>query len=258
MSLAAAKLFDMSNDTVLITGGGTGLGKRFAKILGEAGATVILTGRRIQKLEEAAQAVVGNGGSAYCVQMDVGDAEDVVRAVNDCEGISPLTVLVNNAGVSSASMLLELDEAGWDSVMNTNLKGSWLVAREVARAMEQRNNGGAIVNIASVLSSSVQKGTGAYGPSKAGLLQLTRLMAVEWSRYKIRVNAIAPGYYYTDIASSYLESDAGKELLRRIPARRLGDPSELDAAILLLASRGSSYMTGSVLTVDGGLSLSIV
>jgi len=248
----------MSADTVLITGGGTGLGRRFAEVLGEAGATVILSGRRVEKLEESAQSVSDFGGTAHCIQMDVSDPASVINGIEACNDISPITVLVNNAGTTSTGMLLDLAENDWDSVLDTNLKGAWIVAREVVRAMSLRGQGGSIVNIASVLGTSVQKGTGGYCPSKAGLLHLTRQMALEWARYQVRVNAIAPGYFFTDIAASYLESEAGKALLRRVPARRLGDPSEMDAAMLMLCSSASTYMTGSVVTVDGGLSLSIV
>jgi len=252
------KWFDMSGETVLITGGGTGLGRRFAEVLSQAGATTILSGRRVEKLEESAQAVSELGGTAHCIVMDVSSLESVVAGIERCNSISPVTVLVNNAGITSEVPLIELDEQGWDSVVDTNLKGAWMVAREVVRGMADREQGGAIVNIASVLGTSVQKGTGSYCPSKAGLLHLTRQMALEWARYRVRVNAIAPGYYYTDIAASYLESEAGKSLLKRIPARRLGEPKEMDAVLLMLCSSASSYMTGSTITVDGGLSLSIV
>jgi NAD(P)-dependent dehydrogenase (short-subunit alcohol dehydrogenase family) len=248
----------MSGETALITGGGTGLGRRFAEVLGEAGATVILSGRRLEKLEESAQSVRDHGGAAHCVCMDVSDPASVVIGIEACNAISPITVLVNNAGTTSAAALLDLDESDWDLVIDTNLKGAWLVASEVVRGMSSRTCGGAIVNIASVLGTSVQKGTGGYCPSKAGLLHLTRQMALEWARYQVRVNSIAPGYYFTDIAASYLESDSGKALLQRIPARRLGEPQEMDAALLMLCSSASSYMTGSTITIDGGLSLSIV
>jgi NAD(P)-dependent dehydrogenase (short-subunit alcohol dehydrogenase family) len=246
----------MSDDTVLITGGGTGLGRQFAQVLARAGATVILSGRRMEKLEESAQSVRDNGGRAHCVVMDVSDS--VARGVEACNQISPVNVLVNNAGTTSENVLLDLDEQSWDSVLDTNLKGAWMVGREVVRSLAARDQGGAIINIASVLGTSVQKGTGGYCPSKAGLLQLTRQMALEWARFKVRVNAISPGYYHTDIAASYLDSDAGKALLRRIPARRLGEPREMDAALLMLCSSASSYMTGSAVNVDGGLSLPIV
>ena len=251
-------LFDLSGDTVLITGGGTGLGRQFAQVVASAGATVILAGRRVEMLEESAESVKRLGGTAHCITMDVSDANSVAGAVKRCNEISPVTVLINNAGTTSESLLLELEENAWDAVLDTNLKGAWMVGREVVRSLANRGEGGAIVNIASVLGTSVQKGTGGYCPSKAGLLHLTRQMALEWAKFKVRVNAISPGYYHTDIAASYLDSDAGTELLRRIPARRLGEPREMDAALLMLCSSASSYMTGSTVTIDGGLSLAIV
>jgi 3-oxoacyl-[acyl-carrier protein] reductase len=250
--------FDMTGETVLITGGGTGLGRQFALALSGAGASVILSGRRLEKLEESAQLVADRGGVAHCVTMDVSDPDSVAAAVSRCNDISPVSVLINNAGTSSTTMLMDLSEEDWDSVIDTNLKGAWLVAREVVGAMIADERGGAIVNIASVLATSVQKGTGAYCPSKAGLVHLTRQMALEWARFQVRCNALAPGYFMTDISSYYLETEAGKALTRRIPMRRLGDPPEMDAALLLLASSASRYMTGSVVNVDGGLSLSVV
>jgi NAD(P)-dependent dehydrogenase (short-subunit alcohol dehydrogenase family) len=167
-------------------------------------------------------------------------------------------VLVNNAGVAADKSLLETSEDEWDLLMDANLKGAWLVARAAAGTMIANDTGGTIVNIASILGSAVQKRTGPYAAAKAGLLHLTRAMALEWARHGIRVNAIAPGYYRTDMAADFLDSAAGQQLRKRIPQRRLGNPEELDGAILLLASGASSYMTGSVITVDGGLSLAIV
>ncbi|MEM1153240.1 MAG: SDR family oxidoreductase [Pseudomonadota bacterium] len=253
-----ADLFDMSDETVLITGAGTGLGQRFAETLAGAGANIILSGRRLEKLEESAHAVTEKGGTAYCIPMDVSDGENVRASVAEAMKVSPVTVLVNNAGTVSGDSLVDLPEGRWDSVIDTNLKGAWLVASQLAGHLKSSKRSGAIVNIASVLGSSVQKMTGAYCASKAGLLHLTRHMALEWSEHQLRVNAIAPGYYKTDISAGYLDSAQGKAMTQRIPMRRLGECGELDAAILMLASSASSYMTGSVITVDGGLSLSII
>lgn len=251
-------LFDMRGRHVLITGGGTGLGQRFAGTLARAGAAVTLAARRVDRLEETAGAIRAAGGTAHCVPMDVTSAASVTDAFAAIAAIGPLDVLVNNAGVAADKPLLDISEDEWDLVHGANLKGAWLVAREAARAMIAGGRGGAIVNIASILGSAVQKGTGPYSAAKAGLLHLTRAMALEWARHGIRVNAIAPGYYRTDMAAGFLDSAAGQQLLKRIPQRRLGEPPELDGAILLLASGASSYMTGSVLTVDGGLSLAVV
>jgi NAD(P)-dependent dehydrogenase (short-subunit alcohol dehydrogenase family) len=251
-------VFDMSGRRVLVTGGGTGLGQRFAHTLAAAGATVILAARRADKLEQTARTIREAGGIAHCVAMDVASAASVAQAFAAIAAIGPLDVLVNNAGVAADKSLLEIGEDDWDMVMDANLKGAWLVARAAAGAMIANATGGAIVNIASILGSAVQKRTGPYSAAKAGLLQLTRAMALEWARHGIRVNAIAPGYYRTDMATEFLDSVAGQQLQQRIPQRRLGNPEELDGAILLLASGASSYMTGSVVTVDGGLSLAVV
>lgn len=256
--MAIINYLDMSGETVMITGGGTGLGKQFATILGQAGATIVLCARRVEKLEDTAEIVRRNGGAAHCIAIDVSNQVSISDAFDRLDAISPITVLINNAGTTANPMLLDLSEEEWDSVVDTNLKGAWMVARTAARQMIDQGKGGSIINIASVLGTSVQKGTGAYATSKSGLLHLTRQMALEWARYDIRVNAIAPGYYRTDMATRYLNSDEGKHLIKRIPQRRLGDPGEMDGAILMLASSASSYMTGSVVTVDGGLSLSVI
>jgi NAD(P)-dependent dehydrogenase (short-subunit alcohol dehydrogenase family) len=250
--------FDMAGETVLITGGGTGLGKQFASVLAAAGARVILCARRVDKLEETVSHIREHGGDAHAIPMDVTDGDSVAAGFKQCLDISPVTVLVNNAGLAGESMLLSMPEEEWDSVVNTNLKGAWLVARAAAQQMIDHDRSGSIINIASVLGSSVQKGTAAYAAAKSGVVHLTRAMALEWARYGIRANAIAPGYYRTDMAEGYLDSPIGAQLLKRIPQRRLGAPAEMDGAILMLASKASTYMTGSVVTVDGGLGLSIV
>ncbi len=251
-----ASLFDMSARHVMITGGGTGLGRQFALTLSAAGAHLTLAARRSENLEATAAEIRTAGGTADCVAMDVSDAASVEQAFAALG--TPLDVLINNAGAATDRMLLELEEDDWDRIMNANLKGAWLVARAAAGQMITRGNGGSIINIASILGSAVQKATAPYSAAKAGLLHLTRSMALEWARHDIRVNAIAPGYYHTDMAGGYLESGPGARMIKRIPQRRLGEPRELTGAILLLASAASSYMTGSVVTVDGGLSLAVV
>jgi NAD(P)-dependent dehydrogenase (short-subunit alcohol dehydrogenase family) len=251
-------IFDLSGKLIAITGGGTGLGRQYAMALAQRGAQVVLCARRVEKLEETAAEVRAAGGTAHCVAMDVTDGASITAAFEKIAALGELSVLINNAGSPSGPMLLNLEESLWDQVVDVNLKGAWLVARTAAQQMIKHGNGGSIINIASILGTSVQKGTGAYAAAKAGLLHLTRAMALEWSRYNIRVNAIAPGYYRTDIAADYLDSEAGQALLKRIPQRRVGNLEDLDGTIILLSSSASQYMTGSVLTVDGGLSLSIV
>lgn len=250
--------FDLDGRLAIITGGGTGLGRRFAETLAGRGARVALCARRADKLEETAEAIRAAGGEAHCVAMDVTDEASVAAAFARIDAIGIPTIVVNNAGSPSGPMLLNLESALWDQVQAVNLKGPWLVAREAVKRMAAAEQGGSVINIASILGSAVQKGTGAYAAAKAGLLHLTRAMALEWARYGVRVNAIAPGYYRTDIAADYLDSDAGQALLKRIPQRRVGDLRDLDGVMLLLASGASAYMTGSVLTVDGGLSLTVV
>ncbi len=251
-----AELFDLRGRHALVTGGGTGLGRAFAAQLAAAGAAVTLAGRRTQPLEETAAALRATGATAHTLRLDVSDAESVSAAFAALH--APPDILVNNAGFAADSMLLDVGEEDWDKVFDANLKGAWLVARAAARSMIEQGIKGSVINIASVLGSAVQKGTAPYAAAKAGLIHLTRAMALEWARHGIRVNAIAPGYYYTDMAGEYLDSDSGKAMVKRIPQRRLGDPGELGGAVLLLASDASAYMTGSVVTVDGGLSLAVI
>ena len=251
-----AELFDLRGRHALVTGGGTGLGKAFALQLSAAGASVTLAGRRMQPLEETAATIHEMGGTASALRLDVSDSASVTAAFAALQ--TPVDIVVNNAGFAADNMLLALSEEDWNAVFDANLKGAWLVAREAARLMIAQETKGSVINIASVLGSAVQKGTAPYAAAKAGLIHLTRSMALEWARYGIRVNAIAPGYYYTDMAAGYLDSDSGQAMVKRIPQRRLGDPAELGGAFLLLASDASAYMTGSVVTVDGGLSLAVI
>src|SRR3984957_13463190 len=256
--MTPAELFDMTGRTALITGGGTGLGRQFSLALAEAGATVVLAARRRAPLDEVAGTIQRRGGTAHCLVFDVADSSQVEGALSSIAHLGTIDVLVNNAGTAGGSTLLETDEETWDQVLNVNLKGAWLVARAAAKRMIAANIGGSIINVSSVLGSAVQKGTANYPAAKAALTHLTRSMAVEWARFGIRVNAIAPGYFLTDLSTAFVESDQGKAMLKRMPQRRLGDPGELSGALLLLASGASTYMTGSVVTVDGGLSFPVV
>ncbi len=253
--MTAANIFDLSGHLAVITGGGTGLGKRFAKVLSEAGASVVLCARRTDKLQETAAEINQAGGRALCVPMDVTDAAQVAAGFDAAQAFGQISILVNNAGVAGQSMLLDMHETEWDTVLDTNLKGAWLVAREAARRMIAAGTSGSIINIASILGYTAQKGTGPYAASKAGLIQMTRVMALEWAKYKIRANVIAPGYFATDMAEDFLTSETAKNMIKRIPQRRLGCPDQLDGTILLLASDASEYMTGTTIAVDGGHSL---
>ena len=251
-------IFSLEGRVVLITGGGTGLGKHFAAVLADAGACVILCARRVDKLQQAVDEIRSAGGDAFCYPMDVTDADSIANAFTQAQEHGVVDVLINNAGTVAEPSLLELDEHTWDRVQDTNLKGAWLVAKEAASRMISSTSSGSIINIASVLGTAVQKGTGPYSASKAALLHLTKNMAVEWARYGVRVNSIAPGYYATDMAEEFLDTAKGQAMIKRIPQRRLGDFDDLSGAILLLASNASAYMTGSCIVVDGGLSLPIV
>lgn len=251
----AASIFDMKGQLALVTGGGTGLGRQFALTLASAGATVIVAARRLEPLQATVTAVRDAGGTAHCVALDVADPESVRAAFRAISEIGALDVVVNNAGTANSGSMLDTDDAVWDRLMNVNVKGAWQVARAAVEQMIARNQGGSIVNVASVLGLVIQKGTANYPASKAALLHLTRAMAVEWARYGVRVNAIAPGYCRTDMSDRYLTSERGQAMVQRMPMRRLGETSELAGALLLLASGASSYMTGSMISVDGGLAI---
>jgi NAD(P)-dependent dehydrogenase (short-subunit alcohol dehydrogenase family) len=253
--MTPAQMFDMTGKLALVTGGGTGLGRQFALTLTTAGASVILGARRVEPLEDTAEAIRKHGGTAHCIAVDVADTASVQSAFKAISDIGTLDVVVNNAGSAVAGSLLDVTDQQWDRQMDVNVKGAWHVAQAAVQQMITRRCRGSIINVASVLSSAVQKGTANYPASKAALLHLTRTMAVEWARYGVRVNALAPGYFRTDMSEGYVSSDNGKAMVERMPIRRLGEPTELGGALLLLASDASSYMTGSVIAVDGGLSI---
>ena len=246
-----ATSFDLSGKVALVTGASGGLGCHFARTLAEAGARVALAARRTEQLE-ANVAEIG-ADRAIAVALDVTDPESVDRAlVEVADRLGPATIVVNNSGVTATRSALDLDPDEWDQIMDTNLKGAWLVARAAARQLIDAKLPGSIVNIASILGFRVAGHVAAYTASKAALVQLTRALALEWARHRIRVNAIAPGYVETDLNRDFFASDAGKALIARIPQRRLGRLEDLDGPLLLLASDASAYMTGSVLVVDGG------
>lgn len=248
-----ARAFDMTGKTVLVTGASSGLGRHFAGVLAGNGAAVILCARRVGELEKLAAEISSAGGAAYVVSMDVTDLASVRAAVAEAvQRAGPIDALVNNSGVAEGGPLLDQSEANWDRVLDTNLKGAWAVATEVARDMAARGQGGAILNIASITGLRQAGQLTAYATSKAALIQLTKQMALEWARHGIRVNALAPGYIETELNRDFFASEAGQSLVKRIPQRRLGQPSDLDGALLLLLSDAASYITGAVLAVDGG------
>lgn len=237
----------------MVTGASSGLGRHFAQTLAAAGARVALAARRVEPLEALAAEVRADRGEAFAVAMDVQDPESVCAAVRSLRRqAGAIDVLVNNSGVVCTKPFLLQTEEDWQSVIGTNLSGAFRVAREVARSMVEAKRGGSIINIASIAGLRVAKQLAGYIASKAGLIRLTEAMALELAAEGIRVNAIAPGYIETPLNRDFLRSTAGESLKKRIPLGRFGTPTDLDAALLLLASDASSFMTGSVLTVDGG------
>jgi len=243
----------LAGRTALITGASSGLGRGFADMLARAGAAVALAARRRDSLEEARQAIEAAGGRAIAVAMDVTNAGSVTGAIHKAaEQLGGLDILINNAGVTLTKPFLELSEAEWDQQVDTNLKGAFLVAQAAARIMREQATGGAIVNIASILGLRVAGQIAAYLTSKAGVVHLTKGMALELARHSIRVNALCPGYIETDLNRAFFASDTGSALIKRIPQRRLGQLSELEGPLLLMCSDAGSYMTGAVLAVDGG------
>lgn len=244
-----SKLFDLSGKVALVTGASSGLGVHFAKCLGKAGASLVLAARRADRLESLQAELVRQNVTAKTVELDVQSSESISAALATA---GPLDVVVNNAGISIVKPALEMPDKDWDAVVDTNLRGAWLIAQGAAKRWVAEKRPGSIVNIASILGLRTIGQVAPYNASKAGLIHLTRALAMEWARYHIRVNAICPGYIETEMNSAFWKTPGGQKLIERIPQRRIGQPEHLDGALLLLASEAGTFMTGSVLTVDGG------
>ncbi len=247
-------MFNLTNRTALITGASSGLGRHFAGVLAEAGAHVVLAARRVDRLEAVAAEIVKHGGKALPVEMDVTSEESVTGAFAEIKEAlgRPCDIVVNNSGMSREGWFTKMPEDDWNAVIETNLTGVWRVAKHGANAMTAAKVPGSIINIASITGLRTQMMSTAYCVSKAGVEHMTRNMALEMARFGVRVNAIAPGYFKTELNDSYLESEAGAQMIQRIAQRRIGEMKELSGPLLLLASDAGSYMTGSTIVVDGG------
>lgn len=233
---------------VLVTGASSGIGAHLAQFAASQGADVLLAARRIEKLRAVAEAIESHGGRATSHALDITDAD----AVEKLMATSEIDVLVNNAGIGQMSTAHGMEEDEFDQLMSTNLKGAWSLSRAAAKSWIARETNGAIVNISSILGARVASQVSIYATSKAAMNQMTKAQALEWARYGIRVNALAPGYVTTELNADFFASEPGKKLINRIPMRRLGQYHELEGPFLMLASDAGSFMTGAVIPVDGG------
>lgn len=246
-------MFEIKDQHMLVTGGSSGFGRHFARFLASNGAKVTLAARRADALASAVGEINAAGDTAQSVVLDVTLADSVDRAMEQAEStFGPIHAVINNAGITVTKPAIEQDERAWDSVVDTNLKGVWLVAQAAAKRMIANKVRGSIVNIASILGLRVAGAVAPYAVSKAGVIQMTKALALEWARYGIRINALAPGYFATELNDDFFQSEHGQALIKRVPQRRLGQLSELDGPLLLLVSNAGSFMTGSVVAVDGG------
>lgn len=253
MSEYLNSLFGLSGKVALITGGGTGIGREAAIALARSGASIAVVGRRIDKLEESVAAIKAAGGQAMATAMDVSDPASIHSGLDTIQAeLGVVDILINNAGVESGHTLAQTDEAEWDRVLGVNLVGPWRLAKELLETWSKLSRGGNIINIGSITGLAPQKGLAPYAISKAAILHMTKIMALEWARYGVRINAIAPGYYRTDMSSEFLDSPSGQKLIKNIPMRRPGELPELVGAMVYLASDASSYMSGATLVIDGG------
>lgn len=253
MSDYLTQTFGLKGKVALVVGASSGIGAQFARALALAGADVVLGARRAEKIEALAKEIADETGArTLAVSMDVTDLDTIVKAFDTVEAaFGTCTVVCNNAGLAIPNWALEDTEEDWDTTMNTNLKGMWRVAREAAKRMMAAGTGGSIINTASILGLGVGPMQTTYAISKAGVVQMTRALALEWQRFGIRVNAICPGYFKTEINQEFLESEHGQQMVKMTPARRVGKLSELEPAMLMLACDASGFTTGVALPVDG-------
>jgi NAD(P)-dependent dehydrogenase (short-subunit alcohol dehydrogenase family) len=244
--------------TALVTGASSGLGARFAKVLAAQGAQVVLASRRVDLLKELRAEIESTGGQAHVVMLDVNDVTSIKAAVAHAETeAGPIDILVNNSGVSTTQRLTDVTEEDYDYVFNTNTKGAFFMAQEVAKRMIIRAKAdpkrqARIINIASMAGLQVLSQIGVYCMSKAAAVHMTRAQALEWGRYNINTNAICPGYIDTEINHAHWATEGGQKLIQQLPRKRVGDPADLDGILLLLASDASRFINGSIMTADDG------
>jgi NAD(P)-dependent dehydrogenase (short-subunit alcohol dehydrogenase family) len=249
--------FSLQGKVALVTGASSGFGRHFASVLARAGASVVLAARRTDLIQLEADAINAAGGKAIAVTMDVTSSASIAAALDEAEqSFGVVTVVINNAGITIPKLLLDLSDDDWRNVIDTNLNGVAFVARESAQRMIAAGVGGSIVNIASILAERVQKALTSYAASKAAVVQFTKTAALELAQHNIRVNALCPGYFQTELNREWFKTKEGQALIKRIPQRRTGELDELNGPLLLLASDAGSLMTGSAVIVDGGHVLS--
>jgi 3-oxoacyl-[acyl-carrier protein] reductase len=252
--MKAAEMFSLKGRVALVTGASSGLGAQFARALADNGAAVALVARRAERLKALKDEIDGKGGKAVAIEADVTDRAAMTRAFDEAEkAFGIVTILVNNAGIAQSSKrAIEVTAEEWRKVLSVDLDAVFYNAQEAARRMLGAKQPGAIINIASVLGLGVSKGVAAYAVAKAAVVQVTKALAVELAFKGVRVNAIAPGWFVTEINDKYLTGEAGDALKRAIPMGRFGKDGDLDGALLLLASDAGSYITGATIVADGG------
>lgn len=253
---------DLSGRVALITGASSGLGTQFAHTLSKAGAAVVLGGRRIERLKDLRSEIEANGGDAHVVSLDVTDVDSIKSAVARAETeVGPIDILINNSGISTTERLIDVTEDGYDAVFNTNTRGAFFVAQEVAKRMLARAKGsapgtytgGRIVNIASAAGLRTLPQIGIYCMSKAAVIHMTKVMAAEWGRFGITTNAVCPGYIDTEINHHHWSTEAGQKLINMLPRKRVGQPRDLDALVVMLCSAQSDFINGAVISADDGM-----
>ena len=244
---------DLKGQNAIITGASGGLGRHMAETLAKAGASVAVCARRMERLSELVSRIEEGGGRAVPIELDVTDHASVSKAISTAESaLGRLSILINNAGVARAGLITDQTLDDYSYIMDTNVKGAWLVARAVGAHMIRHESGGKIVNISSIAATQVGKQLSLYSMSKAALDIMTRAMAKEWLRYNIQVNAIAPGFIMTDMNRDFFLSERGQKAIAEFPTGRIGAPSDLDGVLLLLVSGNADSITGSVIVADDG------